>query len=62
MKFTNKQIDNLLKGIEDGRINEYNLPEDLYNSITNYLKKGVCEGFGETLKSVSIDDRELLTQ
>ena len=62
MKFTNKQIDNLLKGIEDGRINEYNLPEDLYNSITNYLKKGVFEGFGETLKSVSIDDRELLTQ
>lgn len=62
MKFTNKQIDNLLKGIEEGRINEYNLPEDLYNAITDYLKKGVFNGFGETLKSVSTYDKELLTQ
>lgn len=62
MKFTNKQLDNFLKGIEEGRINEYNLPEDLYDAIVKYLKKGVFEGFGETLKSVSKLDKELLTQ
>jgi SPP1 gp7 family putative phage head morphogenesis protein len=62
MKFTNKQIDNLLKGIEEGRINEYNLPEDLYDAIVKYLKKGVFDGFGSTFNNVLEQDKELLTQ
>jgi SPP1 gp7 family putative phage head morphogenesis protein len=62
MKYTSKQISNFLKGIEDGRINEYNLPEDLYSAIVNYLKKGVYDGFGATLKNVLEQDKELLTE
>jgi len=62
MKYTNKQIKNLLNGIEEGRINEYNLPEDLYFAIVDYLKKGVFEGFGSTLNNVLDQDKELLTE
>lgn len=62
MKYTDKQIKELLHGIETGKINDYNLPEDLYNAITDYMKDGVFEGFGSNLKNVIEQDRELLTQ
>lgn len=62
MQYTDKQIKELLHGIETGKINEYNLPEDLYNAITDYMKDGVFEGFGSNLKNVIEQDRELLTQ
>lgn len=62
MKYTDKQIKELLHGIETGKINGYNLPEDLYNAITDYMKDGVFEGFGSNLKNVIEQDRELLTQ
>jgi SPP1 gp7 family putative phage head morphogenesis protein len=62
MKYTNKQITNLLNGIESGQINEYNLPEDLYFAIVDYLKEGVFKGYGSNLNNVLQQDKELLTQ
>lgn len=60
MKYTSKQIDNFLHGIEDGRITMYNLPDDLYVAITDHLKKGVFKGFGSNLVNVSTQDFDLL--
>lgn len=61
MRYTAKQIENLLHAIEDGRVTTYNLPEDLYKAITDHLKKGVFKGYGITLDAATGPDRELLT-
>lgn len=62
LQYSDKQIEAMIKGIEDGTINAYNLPEDYYTAITNYLKKGLFEGFGATLETVSKLDIELLEE
>lgn len=61
MKFTDNEIESLLQGIFDGSITEYAIPESLYFAIAEYLKKGIFEGFGSTLQTVSGNDLELLT-
>lgn len=61
MTFTDNEIESLLQGIFDGSITEYAIPESLYFAIAEYLKKGVFEGFGSTLQTVSGNDLELLT-
>lgn len=60
MNYSNKQIENFISLVESGDITEYNLPEDLYFAIANYLKKGLYKGFGATLETVSEKDFELL--
>lgn len=62
MKYTDAQIQKLLDGIYDGSITEYDLPDDLYGAIADYLKKGVYEGFGKTLYQATGKDLELLAQ
>lgn len=71
MKYTQKQIKSLLDGIYDGSITEYELPQDLYYAIADYLKKGLYEGFGNTLSKLSenltsgggsLNDLELLAE
>jgi len=46
MKFSKKQIEDFIKKIHAGEITEYDLPEDLYNSIADYLKTGIYKGYG----------------
>ena len=46
MKYNDKQIEDLLAGIYDGRYTDRELPEDLYFAIADYLKKGIYEGYG----------------
>lgn len=62
MNYTDKQIEALIKGIEDGSITELDLPVGYYNALTDYLKKAVFEGFGSTLETVSKLDLPLLEE
>lgn len=45
-KFADQYIAALIKGIFLGEITEYELPENLYYSIADYLKSGVYKGYG----------------
>lgn len=49
MKYTDKQINDLLKGIFEGTYDDRNMPLSLYTAIGEYLKKGVYDGFGGNL-------------
>ncbi len=62
MKYSDNDIKNLLDGIYSGTITEYNLPDDLYFAIADYLKRGVYEGFGKTLYQAAGRDLELLAE
>ena len=62
MQFTDKQISDLLDGIFDGSITEYDLPLDYYEAVVNYLKKGLYKGFGMDLEQASGKDLDLLTE
>ncbi len=46
LEFSDKYIKQLFKGIYNGTITPYELPENLYYAIADYLKKGVYEGYG----------------
>lgn len=62
MTYTDKQIQALIAGIEDGSITEWNLPEGYYSALSDYLKKAVFEGYGNTLATVSRLDLPLLEE
>lgn len=62
MKYTKKQIEDLLEGIYSGRITTGNLPEDLYFAIADYLKAGVYKGFGGDLTEFGGSDLMLLQE
>lgn len=51
--YSQQEIDALFEAIYNGDINPLNLPEDLYLSVSEYLLKGMKQGFGE--KSMSIE-------
>lgn len=62
MKFTEKEIDNLIDGVYRGEIDVYSLPVDLYTAIADYLKKGLYDGFGGSLIDFSGKPLELLEE
>jgi len=62
MKYTDAQIQKLLDGIFSGKITEYDLPDDLYFAIADYLKRGVYTGFGQTLYEATGKDLELIAE
>ena len=65
MNYTDRQIELLIEGVFSGRFNpSYELPEDLYFAIADYLKKGLYKGFGATLADVDFDspDYALLSE
>ena len=62
LQYTDKQIKGLLDGIYSGEITEHSIPESLYTSIAEYLKKGLYKGFGGTLVDFKGKDLELLTE
>lgn len=57
MKYTNSQIEQLLEGIYDGRINVRKLPKDLYTAIAEYLEGGITKGFKIELKLLESGSR-----
>lgn len=61
VKYTDKQVEQLLRGIHEGSITQHELPEDLYFAIADYLKRGLYEGFGSDLDTVTETQEELLT-
>lgn len=62
MKYTDKQIEDLLEGIYSGEYTNEKLPEDLYFAIADYLKEGLYKGFESDLTTVAADDLELLIE
>lgn len=53
-KFSDEQLALLLQGIFEGTITEYDLPENLYFALADYLKTGLYEGFGGVLSDFKI--------
>lgn len=62
MNFSTKQIEAMIAGIEDGSIDELNLPVEYYNALVDYLTKAVYKGFNATLDTVSRLDLPLLEE
>jgi len=62
IQYSDKQIESMIKGIENGTITVEDLPVDYYTAFTNYLKKAIFEGFGATLETVSQLDLPLLEE
>lgn len=62
MKYTDKQIDDLIEDIYKGRVTQTELPEDLYFAIADHLEKGLYKGFGGDLASFGGKDYELLNE
>lgn len=60
--YSDDDIEKLLAGIYDGSITPYDLPEDLYLSIGEYLKRAIFKGFGGGLADFEGKDLDLLTQ
>jgi hypothetical protein len=61
-KYSDAKIKDLLNGIFAGDITEYDIPEDLYFAIADYLKSGLYEGFGGNLTDFEGKDLELLKE
>ena len=62
MKYTDKQIDDLIEDIYKGRVTQTELPEDLYFAIADNLEKGLYKGFGGDLTKFGGKDYELLNE
>jgi Phage Mu protein F like protein len=62
LAYSDKQIEALIKGIEDGSIDGWNLPESYYNALVNYLSSACMKGFGATIDTVSKLDLPLLEE
>lgn len=48
MKYSDKQIEDLLSKIYSGEYNNRSMPESLYFAVADYLKKGLYKGYGMT--------------
>ena len=64
LNYSDSDIENLLAGIYGGDITDNELPEDLYFSIADYLKKALYKGFGGGLLDFELGGTklELLTE
>jgi SPP1 gp7 family putative phage head morphogenesis protein len=59
LKYTDKQINDLLKGIHDGTYTKRKLPKSLYLAIADHLKKAIYEGYGgipDEFKGIFLDN------
>ena len=63
-EYSQEYLDDLLKGIFEGRIDPRNLPEDLYHATAKELNNGVVEGFGRSLDNIEFGgpDFNMLSQ
>lgn len=62
LDYSDDELKNLLEKIHEGEIDEYDLPEDLYYKIADYLKQALYEGFGGGLDAFEGTDLELLEE
>jgi hypothetical protein len=62
MKYTDKDVEKLLRDIYDGSVTPYDLPEDLYIATANYLKDALFKGFGGDLSDFTGTKESLLTE
>jgi len=62
MNFTDSEIEDLLKGIFAGDITKENLPVDLYQSIAEFLEKGLLKGAGGPVTSFDGKDLDLIQE
>ena len=62
MKYTDKQIEAMISGIEDGTITSRDLPVGYYKAVTDYLKSAVMKGFGEKPQGYTERDAALLEE
>jgi SPP1 gp7 family putative phage head morphogenesis protein len=62
VKFTDKQIEDIIKGVYDGSLTTQKLPEDLYMAIGDYLSKAVMEGFGGDIAEFGGSDLDLFNE
>ena len=62
MEYSKKQINDLIDGIYEGTITEYNIPESLYFAIAEELKEGLYKGYGGSIADFSGTDYELLNE
>ena len=62
INYSDEQIAALLKGIYDGSITPYDLPESLYYAIADNLKKALYDGYGGTLVDFTGPDEVLLNE
>ena len=60
--YSEKQINSLLDGIYTGAITEYQIPQDLYEAIAEYLKDALYKGYGGNLTDFVGKDLELLKE
>ena len=61
-KLSAKKINKYIDGIYDGSITEKNLPQDVYESIVEYLKSGLYKGYGMTLDEAEGSDLKMLSE
>ena len=62
MPFKDNDIEAMIKGIESGLYDNYNLPVKYYNALVEYLSKAVFDGFGADFTTVSMLDTALLNE
>jgi SPP1 gp7 family putative phage head morphogenesis protein len=62
MNFTDNEIEDLFKGIFAGDITKENLPVDLYQSIAQFLEKGLLNGAGGPVTSFDGKDLDLIQE
>jgi len=62
VNFTDKEIDELIKGVFDGEIDKENLPENLYTAIAEFLQGGLYKGFGGSVADFGGTDLNLLQE
>lgn len=62
MEYSNKQIEELITDIYNGKYSAQQLPEDLYIAIGKYLEKGVEKGFKAVTTEFSGGQLEILNE
>jgi len=60
VKYSEKQIEALIAGIEDGSINAVDLPFGYFKALTDYMTAAVFEGFGASIDTAPLKDVEFL--
>lgn len=62
LKYSKAQIEKLFVDLYNGVVNPYDLPEDLYKALGNYLMGGVSDGLAKVSISFGEADPELVAK